>query len=281
MLKTYIRDELAQLGRLGILSVADQEVAAATSLAASFVPNVSGRPAAAARAGVARGGRARRGVTGPATRPSRASQVHCGTSPPWARPSRPEVQRWLVMDTRAAGAHRRGALAEPWPCRSRPAPTRGSRPIRGIAFGATVASTPSTSVEGPRERGHRPSPAFRLLHTIGRRAVSHDDGRTDHPDVWRTAIVLQDVGPRWASMVHRVIGGRPSRSAHSSSAGGRSTSRAVRRPRRSPPDTSRVQAQIGPTSSSAAIDAGRLVVDQLAQLRPSGTRGGSPTLRSA
>jgi hypothetical protein len=45
MLKTYIRDELAQLGRLGILSVADQEIAAATSLASSFVPNVSDVPA--------------------------------------------------------------------------------------------------------------------------------------------------------------------------------------------------------------------------------------------
>jgi adenosine deaminase len=45
MLKTYIRDEMAQLGRLGILSVADQEVAAATALAASFVPNVSDVPA--------------------------------------------------------------------------------------------------------------------------------------------------------------------------------------------------------------------------------------------
>ena len=44
MLKTYIRDEMAQLGRLGILSVADQEVAAATSLAASFVPNVTDVP---------------------------------------------------------------------------------------------------------------------------------------------------------------------------------------------------------------------------------------------
>ena len=32
MLKTYIRDEMATLGRLGILSVEDQEVAAATSL---------------------------------------------------------------------------------------------------------------------------------------------------------------------------------------------------------------------------------------------------------
>ncbi|HEY8632388.1 MAG TPA: hypothetical protein VIL50_04475, partial [Candidatus Limnocylindrales bacterium] len=41
MLKTYIRDEMATLGRLGILTVEDQEVAAATSLAASFVPNVS------------------------------------------------------------------------------------------------------------------------------------------------------------------------------------------------------------------------------------------------
>jgi adenosine deaminase len=44
MLKTYIRDEMATLGRLGILSVADQEHAAATSLAASFVPNVSDVP---------------------------------------------------------------------------------------------------------------------------------------------------------------------------------------------------------------------------------------------
>ena len=44
MLKTYVRDELAQLGRLGILSLADQELAAATSLAASFVPNVSDVP---------------------------------------------------------------------------------------------------------------------------------------------------------------------------------------------------------------------------------------------
>jgi adenosine deaminase len=45
MLKTYIRDEMATLGRLGILSVDDQEQAAATSLAASFVPNVSDVPA--------------------------------------------------------------------------------------------------------------------------------------------------------------------------------------------------------------------------------------------
>jgi adenosine deaminase len=45
MLKTYIRDELAQLGRLGILSLEDQERAAETSLAASFVPNVSDVPA--------------------------------------------------------------------------------------------------------------------------------------------------------------------------------------------------------------------------------------------
>src|SRR5688500_18423810 len=41
MLKTYIRDEMATLGRLGILSVEDQEQAAATALASSFVPNVS------------------------------------------------------------------------------------------------------------------------------------------------------------------------------------------------------------------------------------------------
>jgi adenosine deaminase len=46
MLKTYIRDELATLGRLGILNLSDQEEVAATSLAASFVPNVSDVPAA-------------------------------------------------------------------------------------------------------------------------------------------------------------------------------------------------------------------------------------------
>ena len=44
MLKTYIRDEIATLGRLGILSVEEQEQAAATSMAASFVPNVSDIP---------------------------------------------------------------------------------------------------------------------------------------------------------------------------------------------------------------------------------------------
>jgi adenosine deaminase len=41
MLKTYIRDELRTLGRLGILSVEEQQQVAATSMAASFVPNVS------------------------------------------------------------------------------------------------------------------------------------------------------------------------------------------------------------------------------------------------
>jgi adenosine deaminase len=46
MLRTYIRDEMAQLGRLGILSVAEQEAAAATAMAASFVQSVSDLPAA-------------------------------------------------------------------------------------------------------------------------------------------------------------------------------------------------------------------------------------------
>jgi adenosine deaminase len=44
MLKTYIRDELATLGRLGILSLDQQQQVAATALAASFVPNVSDVP---------------------------------------------------------------------------------------------------------------------------------------------------------------------------------------------------------------------------------------------
>jgi adenosine deaminase len=41
MLRTYIRDELATLGRLGILSYEEQVAAAQTSLQASFVPQVS------------------------------------------------------------------------------------------------------------------------------------------------------------------------------------------------------------------------------------------------
>jgi adenosine deaminase len=44
MLKTYIRDEMATLARLGILTTSDLEHAAATSIAASFVPNVSDVP---------------------------------------------------------------------------------------------------------------------------------------------------------------------------------------------------------------------------------------------
>ncbi|HJP89777.1 MAG TPA: hypothetical protein VJ850_12145 [Candidatus Limnocylindrales bacterium] len=44
MLQTYIRDELATLGRLGILSLEEQEHVAATSMAASFVRNVSDVP---------------------------------------------------------------------------------------------------------------------------------------------------------------------------------------------------------------------------------------------
>jgi ABC-type amino acid transport system permease subunit len=37
MLQTYIRDELSALGRHGILSVEEQQIAAATSIRASFV----------------------------------------------------------------------------------------------------------------------------------------------------------------------------------------------------------------------------------------------------
>jgi adenosine deaminase len=44
MLQTYIRDELATLGKLGILSVEEQAQVAATAMAASFVPNVSDVP---------------------------------------------------------------------------------------------------------------------------------------------------------------------------------------------------------------------------------------------
>jgi len=46
MLKTYIRDELSTLSRLGILGLEQQQQVAATSLAASFVRNVSDVPPA-------------------------------------------------------------------------------------------------------------------------------------------------------------------------------------------------------------------------------------------
>jgi len=46
MLRTYIRDELATLGRLGILSYEEQVRAAETSIEASFVPSVSEVPEA-------------------------------------------------------------------------------------------------------------------------------------------------------------------------------------------------------------------------------------------
>jgi adenosine deaminase len=45
MLQTYIRDELATLGRMGIMSVEEQEQLAAAAMAASFVRNVSDVPA--------------------------------------------------------------------------------------------------------------------------------------------------------------------------------------------------------------------------------------------
>ncbi len=44
MLKTYIRDELATLGRLGILTLDEQLEVARTALQASFIPNVSDVP---------------------------------------------------------------------------------------------------------------------------------------------------------------------------------------------------------------------------------------------
>ncbi|MGD0862604.1 MAG: adenosine deaminase [Candidatus Limnocylindrales bacterium] len=44
MLRTYIRDELATLGRLGILSYEEQVRAVETSVAASFVPHVGSVP---------------------------------------------------------------------------------------------------------------------------------------------------------------------------------------------------------------------------------------------
>ena len=54
MLKTYVRDELATLGRQGILTLDEQQQAASTAIAASFVRNVSDVPLSA-RAPASRG----------------------------------------------------------------------------------------------------------------------------------------------------------------------------------------------------------------------------------
>ena len=64
MLKTYIRDELATLGRLGILDLAEQQQVAATSLAASFVKNVSDIDLPAREPALPRRRGARRGLEG-------------------------------------------------------------------------------------------------------------------------------------------------------------------------------------------------------------------------
>jgi adenosine deaminase len=49
MLKTYMRDELATLGRLGILSVEEQEQVVDWAREASFVPGAVATPAPPAR----------------------------------------------------------------------------------------------------------------------------------------------------------------------------------------------------------------------------------------
>ena len=65
MLKTYIRDELASLARHGILSVEEQERAAAWAREASFVPGVAAEvPVPRRHAGDASRGRARGSLSG-------------------------------------------------------------------------------------------------------------------------------------------------------------------------------------------------------------------------
>ena len=126
MLKTYIRDELATLGRLGILSLAEQEQIAATSLAASFVPNVSDVASPVLRARAAQG----RGARGGLSRPRPA-----GARTPALRPSEPPRP-----GTRSSGRRPRCAARGPGPRRAprgtarapsdTPRACRGPRPGR-------------------------------------------------------------------------------------------------------------------------------------------------------
>ena len=81
MLKTYIRDELAQLGRLGILSVADQETGRGHIAGRIVRAERQRRPDAAPRAGLTRRRRARRGLSG---RAAGARKGQCDRSDGWA-----------------------------------------------------------------------------------------------------------------------------------------------------------------------------------------------------
>ena len=133
MLKTYIRDELASLGRLGILSIEQQEQIAATSLAASFVPNVSDVPQLDAPAGHARGRGARRGLAAGLRRRGRSSSgrpTRCGARGRGRRPAPCGTGRAPRCTRRGSGGPRRGprSCARPGAARRRPpAPPRGSR----------------------------------------------------------------------------------------------------------------------------------------------------------
>ena len=128
MLKTYIRDELATLGRLGILDVDQQQQAAATSIAASFVPNVSDVPRPRREPATRESSSARRrsrpstargasphpgGILGGWTSTSRPITFSCATrsATSWKRRSRPSS---TSTSANAASRSRSSAASASW-----------------------------------------------------------------------------------------------------------------------------------------------------------------------
>ena len=94
MLRTYIRDELATLGRLGILSLEEQEQSAEWARQASFVPGRQRRAATAPPPRSAAAGRTRRGLrAGRRPGPRAASRGRPFAGPRARRPPRPVVTR--------------------------------------------------------------------------------------------------------------------------------------------------------------------------------------------
>ena len=171
MLKTYIRDELATLGRLGILSVEEQEQVAATSMAASFVPNVSDVPADPSAAGArARSSSAKRPRAGsPRSVPDQLGRVDPVGAAAVAR-----------RDVRLADHVRRRGPRGTAPARPRTAAVRAASDVSIAQLCSRSRSAPSVADHGLGEVA-----ALVLDHRRARgrgpRAVAHPGSALGHP----------------------------------------------------------------------------------------------------
>ena len=198
MLKTYIRDELATLGRLGILSLEQQEQIAATSLAASFVPNVSDVPLAVRRAGPARDRGARRGL---AAGPRRGRAVRRRADPVLAAPvaardvvlaARPRRPARAANRSSSALARRRAdrlgdlqhgavVLDQPEPAAVDPGLARGSRARPGAGASSRTRSSSGAS------SGRAASSSARSRASAWRRRAANTSSTSASPPTSRIA----------------------------------------------------------------------------------------------